>query len=307
MSDAPDSKLNDLMDTITKRIDTFDAQKSADFKTGLAGYLSKRDGLLADYKKQESALKKTWSDQNFQIRGLLDRVNDPAVVSADRVKKVLDVSCEERCDQQCQESALRERQLCAAGVLENTRDVAKATLDAASARLDILTNLAARVSAELKADGKLITDIGSALDSPPVKASALYSFWFKLLPSHRDLMAHPAAADSVGKTEGQLCADRKCDCPHVAANCSPKDEVPQAPPTPVAQIVDADKYGAQLDQAWLDCAAARDAYAAAESAFRAGADDLASFTKRVQDGHKGLDDVIAKALDKLDANGDIPK
>ena len=290
----------EMLAKITGQMDTFDALKAAELKSGLTAFIAKRDALLADYKKQYPALLKSWSDQHSQIQGLLDQIHES--VPDKRAEAILACICTLRRTQYCNEQSLKRRQLCAGGMLEHARDLRKARFDADNARLDALSNLAARISAELKADAKLIGDIRAALDSPPPPGVALYSFWFKLLPSHRRLT--PDGSDStLGKTEEALCKDALGDdwqkCPADAAICAPPKEDPAADApdrTAAPWLVDPNRYGDELDQAWSDCLDTKQKYADAESAFRAKPDDLAFLAKNVDDARKALDDQIVKQL-----------
>jgi hypothetical protein len=118
---------------------------------------------------------------------------------------------------------------------------------------------------------------------------AIYQFWFTLLPAHRALMPDdaPAAARELGHGESP------------EEICGFTQRGHRAPPW----LIDPDRFGRTLDEAWEAYTNAQIHYSRAQAAYLERKDDLAALTEARDALKAALDANIAACLKEHTPHG----
>jgi len=295
----------ELLIDINEELLRFEAKKLGELKAELEAFVKNQGGIVSDYEKKFPALRARWCEQQQRVESLYAQIK-AAFPGQDWKEIVKDCICKPKHELKCLEKKIDARARCCSGALERKRDRAKKKFDWAKTHLDTVSKNAQRVEAELNDNEKLITkDIREALAGPE-RAVALYLFWFKLLPVHRRL--RPAdMKDDCPKFEGEdpLCPDEDCDdepggCkpagaeeadPVSDAHCPGDEDTATVPALLLPKA-----YAEELDRAWRNYRNVKDLYAAAESAYKANPDDLASLRKALEDQRKTEEERIKECL-----------
>jgi hypothetical protein len=295
----------EMLAQVTKELNEFDAKKLGELKSELEAFVKNQEKLVKDYEAKYPSLREKWCLQQQQVQQLHAAVKCAFPPPSEPWKKIVEECiCKKKHELRCLEERHAKRKRCCSGPLERARDRAKALYDAAKARLDALTALAAKVESILGEDATLIKDT-NALMSGPDHAVVLWLFWFKLLPQHKQL-APSDVEDSCKtfadeETPAKLCEAVWCKpCDPEEEACKPTTEETEGgktdPGRPVPWLIPPKDYGTALDCAWQDYRAAKDALAKADSAFKEKPDDLASLAKAVEDRKKAIEEEIKKCL-----------
>lgn len=297
-----------LLKTVVDEINTFEAKKLGELKTDLEAFIKKQDDVEKGYEKAYPVLRDRWCAQQKTIETLYAALKC-AFPHQDWKKIVEACICNERHTVRCREQELDQRRHCGWGTRERTRERTRARRDATKARLDTLSDNAGKVKGALDDNDKLIGKIRDLLPQPD-KAVALYFFWFKLLPAHKQLMPGDVSDDcrKFGDDESpyKLCESTyKKDCdPKIELPCTPASDAPADDKTPFDSrhkapwLIDPKKYRVELDCAWQDLSDAKKAFADAEAKFKESPDDLKSLEEALTKKKDALDGVITECLKK---------
>jgi hypothetical protein len=299
----------DLLKAVVDEINTFEAKKLGELKTDLDAFVKKQDDLEKGYEKAYPALRDKWCAQQQTIETLYAAIKC-AFPNQDWKEIVETCVCTRRHDVRCREQELEQRRRCGWGIRERRRERARARRDAAKARLESLAANAQKVEGALKDNDKLIGQIRDVLPQPE-KAVALYLFWFKLLPAHKQLMPGDVGDDcrTFGDAESPY---KLCECVY-KKDCEPPLELPCKPASgdgesddtspvdsrhKVPWLVKPARYRNELNCAWGDLRDAKKAFADAEAEFMKAPDDLKSLEDKLKAQKDDLDAVIADCLKK---------
>lgn len=294
-----------LLEAVNEELLQFEAKKLGELKAELDAFVKAQDGIVSEYAKKFPVLRARWCEQQTRVVSLYEQMK-AAFPGQDWKAIVRECICDAKHDLDCLEKRIDARARCCSGVLERRRDRARKRFDWSKAHLDTVSKNAQRVEAELNDNEKLISkDIREALAGPE-RAVALYLFWFRLLPVHRRL--RPAdMPDDCPKFEGDdpLCPTQPCDDePGGCQPSGPEEEDPRSPnhcagdedTATVPALLLPKVYAEELDRAWRNYRNYKDLYAAAESAYKAAPDDLASLRKTLEERGKTLEERITKCL-----------
>jgi hypothetical protein len=301
-TDAPPSRLQALLAQVNLQLNEFDAKRLGEFKSEVETFWKKQADVVADYRKQYPALRDRWCRQQQDVVQPLYSAIKSAFPEQPWQQIVCALICAPRRDRIDTVLAdIQGRLQVSRGAHEGARDDALAAYQAAKAQRDALTANAGGIDAALTANAALATQITALLNKPD-RAVALYLFWFKLLPSHRGLRPSDISQDCEGfakdETPEKLCAA----CADAAAGAAKDAPAPAAAKAAMSRsapwLIAPDDYATALDDAWWSTSQAKDAYASAESAYRADPDDIPARQKQLEASRKTIDDDIKAGLAK---------
>ncbi len=165
--------------TVDKQIAAYEALQLPPLKE-LDALVDKKTTAVDEYKKLYEGRKKRWCEQNEKIERLYTSLKSQFPNWKDLVRHCV---CNELGALAALEAALAKRDDATKGTNERNRDAAKAALEEAKTYLDTLTANGAKVDAALGVGDKGIADVQKLVygDAP---ATAIYPFWFSVLPAH---------------------------------------------------------------------------------------------------------------------------
>lgn len=282
-----DDYIHGLLAGVMKQLNFAEAGKFAEFKGEIEGFIKKRDATVKDYEKQYPTLREKWCTQHKVIQQQFEALQK---AFPDWLPWLQECACKLSHDLYLGQKNLAKRLDDAKGPLELARDQAKAALDQARLRREVLLANTQNLVARLAAHDKWISEIG--LTPGPDQQQVVYTFWFKLLPEHIQLTPKDVSDDCNKFAEGKLPADI---CKSIWADAGPAGS---GPGHPVPWLLPPEEYSGQLDEAWKLFAEAKAAYSEKEALFKTSPDDTATVGKQLDDDQKTLDDDIADCLKK---------
>lgn len=285
-ADEKKSEIDKMLDDLNAQIADFEAKKLGQLKSELEAFNKKKKSLVDSYTAKYPGLLKQWTDQNALIRQmhktLVCRFEDWREkfqhCVCDTIKYIDDAQAD-----------LDIRLNCAKLKLEADRDAAQNKADITEAYLKALSDNEKGVAAALSANNTRIGDVGQLLNGAGSHV-AIYVFWGKLLPSHKQLAPEPLAPD----LEKSLAA---ASCSGPSANT---DAAGSSTPHAAPWLVDPDEYGAKLDAAWSAHKKAKEDYGAAAATFAKAPNDVVTVAKAIEAKRKRLDADIRECLKAYD-------
>lgn len=290
--------IDDLLKKVTDQLNEFEALKLPALKAELDAFKKKLDSTIKDYKDKYPALRDKWCSQQQVIETLGASLK---CAIPEWEKWIEECICKELQELRWKEERIRDRKRCCYGPRQRASEEANAHYTAAKARLDALTANAAGIAALQADNDKLIKDITGFLSGD--KVLALYAYFFKLLPNHKQLTPKEISSEcqSYGEDDQphKLCPCDKPRDPETGACTPPKEEPPKKQhPRRVPWLIAPDGYKDALECAWGDYHKAKDSAAKLEAAFKAAPDDLAGLEKELAEAKKTSDQRINDCLKK---------
>ena len=274
----------DLLKTVIDEINTFEAKKLGELKTELEAFVKKQDDVEKGYEKAVSRRSRDkWCAQQQTIETLYAAIKCAFPRPGLEERSSRRCICAKRREVRCREQDSMQRRRCCWGTRE------RAASGPGPARRG---QGAARHAGRQRAEGRRRAQGQRQADRPdprcPAAAGrrrvALYLFWFKLLPAHRQLMPGDVGDDckKFGDDESpeKLCestykkpCDRRTRAAVHAAGSDSDDADGDMPAstrgTRCRGSIDPTRYRQELDCAWDDCVTRRRTFAEAEADFKA--------------------------------------
>ncbi|MGY4404067.1 hypothetical protein [Bradyrhizobium sp. USDA 3315] len=289
---------------VDKQIADYEALQLPPLKKELDALVDKKNKAVQEYEKLYKGRKKRWCEQNEKIKLLHTSLKSQFPKWNELVRHCV---CPRLDGLAALEADLARRDDAAKGANERIRDATNVALEQAKTYLDTLTANGAKIDAALGTGEKGIADVQKLLcgDAP---ATAIYPFWFSVLPAHVALAPLKSDLDfAENQSPTNLCGphvpvgdgERDQDDPETLAVHHGKDKDKPAPaPRPLPWLVDPNEYGHELDCAFERFKTMKVEAAKTQKTYDGWPDDRAASVKRIADRKKALPDLIAECLRK---------
>lgn len=279
-------EVRDLLAEVEKEIENFETNKGnhearnpQDQQKEINLYLEKRDALVEDYKKKYPALLDAWKLQNERIkeRWSIIKCITSYAHSVDHIKNVID--CQNALTQEIRTQQNNLIGEVSPSSLSTLLETAKKDNEVARQRYKTLTLISQAISARLAEIDKWIQQIDELIPGEN-QSFAIYLFWCKVIPAHRDL----------SKVQD--------------ASCSFIDEfkkrrlyVPPSNPRAMPWLIPHDQSSAELDCAFLAAfKTTREAEVKARIEFDSAKTTLDSLLKAQKEWADKADEKVKSAL-----------
>jgi hypothetical protein len=274
------TKVEDLLAEVSSQLDQFTALNLADLKAKLTDAATQKQKNITDYGTAYPGLRTRWCAANQSVEKLHQTLI--CTFKDGSWKKFIQACvCPAQTAVATLAADIATSTSCSKGALELAAANALAARDAAGALRDAWVGAATSIDAQLTANDALIKSIQTQLNAPD-QSTAVYQFWFKLLPAHLSIMP--------GNLGEGVCVVGKGETPEEL--CGGSAPTRRTPPW----LIDPTKFGETLDCAWQDYLAAQKKYADAQAAFQKAPDDLTSKAAALTAKTASLDADIAACL-----------
>jgi hypothetical protein len=269
-----------LLVEVTSQFDRMTALNLGDLKTKVSAAATQKQKNISDYATAYPGLRTRWCTENQSVEKLHQTLI--CTFKDGSWKKLIQACvCPARAALASLTAEIATKTNCSKGTLELAAANALAARDAAAALRDAWVGAATSIDAQLTANDALIKSIQTQLNAPD-QSTAVYQFWFKLLPAHVSIMpdnlGDGVSVVGKGETPEELCGG----------------SAPSRRPPP--WLIDPAKFGEALDCAWQDYFAAQKKYADAQAALQEAPDDLATKATTLTAKTASLDADIAACL-----------
>ncbi len=246
---------------MTVCLDRVNAFGLADLKAALDTASSQKEAVVKDYRAKYKGFRERWWCEQQVIAKLHQALT--CTYEKDAWREIAQ-KCVCRLQRHIWERTeeINAKNDCSKGELEREAARALAERDRAKGEKDAWTGAAAAIDQQLTANDALGKQVQTLIGNGDPQA--IYQFWFTLLPAHRALMPDdaPASARDLGHDESP--ADI-CELPHHGR---------RAPPW----LIEPDRFGRVLDEAWEAYCNAQIHYSRVQAAYLERKDDLATLT-----------------------------
>ena len=264
---------------VTVALDRITAFGLADLKTALDTASAQKEAVVTDYRAKYKGFRERWWCEQQSIAKLHQALT--CTYEKDAWKEIAR-KCVCRLKRQIWERTeqIDAKNDCSKGELEREALRAQAERDRAQKERDNWTAAAAMIDQQLTTNDAACKAIQTLIGNGDPQA--IYQFWFTLLPAHRALMPDdaPATARELGHGESP---EDICEFPHHGR---------RAPPW----LIEPDRFGRVLDEAWEAYLNAQIHYSRAQAAYLEKKDDLAALTAARDTLQTNLDANIAACL-----------